>query len=159
MPVSGFRGERIGPMQRRDMFTKVLAVGGAILSWFPILAPILLTAGFLIAEGAFRFDYLMPAELFPAALAGGLLLLWAAIRIRAQRRLIAWGLGLAVVLLMGTQVLAEFTGLASGAGEVATVWWVVVFAALALYSLAVIAVGIGGYLLLRALFGTQQAVA
>jgi hypothetical protein len=145
-------------MQNRDLFTKVLAVGGAILSWFPILAPILLTAAFLIAEGAFRFDYLMPAELFPAALSGGLLLLWAAIRMRWGRRLIAWGLGLAVVLLFGAQALAEVTGLASGAAEVAMVWWVVVLATMALYSMAVIAVGVGGFLLLRALFSTRQPV-
>jgi len=101
----------------------------------------------------------MPAELFPAALAGGLLLLWAAIRMRARRRLIAWGLGLAVVLLFGTQALAEVSGLASGAAEVAAVWWVVVFAALALYSVAVIAVGVGGYLLLKSLFGRHQVLA
>ena len=155
--MEGSLGERNSPMQKRDALTKVLAVGGAILSWFPILAPILLTAAFLIAEGAFRFDYLMPAELFPAALVGGLLLLWAAIRLRSHRRLIAWGLGLAVVLLFGTQALAEVTGLASGADEVATVWWVVVFASLALYSLAVVAVGVGGFLLLRTVFNPRQA--
>jgi hypothetical protein len=144
-------------MQNRDVLTKILAVGGAILSWFPILAPILLTAAFLVAEGAFRFDYLMPAELFPAALAGGLLLLWAAIRMRSQRRLIAWGLGLAAALLFAGQALAEATGLASGAAEVATVWWVVVFTALALYSLALVAMGVGGFLLLKALFNPPQA--
>ena len=89
----------------------------------------------------------------------GLLLLWAAIRMHSHRRLIAWGVGLAVVLLFWTQALAEITGLASGAAEVATVWWVVVFTALALYSVAVIAVGVGGFLLLKALFNPPQAAA
>jgi hypothetical protein len=152
----GILGERNGPMQKRDLLTKILAVGGAILSWFPILAPILLSAAFLVAEGAFRFDYLMPAELFPAALAGGLLLLWAAIRMRARRRLIGWGLALAAALLFAVQALAEVSGLASGADEVASGWWVVVFAGLALYSLAIIAVAVGGFLLLKTLFQPRQ---
>ena len=78
---------------------------------------------------------------------------------RSQRRLIAWGLGLAVVLLFWAQALAEATGLASGAGEVAVVWWVLVFVALALYSVAVIAVGVGGFLLLRALFTARPQAA
>jgi hypothetical protein len=158
--MTGLLGEGNSPMQQKpDVLTKVLAVGGALLSCFPILAPILLTAAFLIAEGAFRFDYLMPAELFPAALAGGLLLLWAAIRMRAQRRLIGWGLGLGAALLFGAQALAEISGLASGAEDVATLWRVAVFAALALYSAAIIAVAVGGFLLLKALFSPRQAAA
>jgi hypothetical protein len=144
-------------MQNRDVFTKILAVAGAILGWFPILAPVLLAGAFLIAEGAFRFDYLMPAELFPAALAGGLLLLWAALRMRSQRRLIAGGLGFAIAMLIGGQALAEPSGLASGSSEVAPVWWVLVVGALALYSMAVIAVAVGGVRLCKALFSKRPA--
>ncbi len=39
-------------------------------------------------ERIFRFDYLMPAELFPATLVGGGLLIWAALRAHSRRRLI-----------------------------------------------------------------------
>ncbi len=59
------------------------------------------------------FDYLMPSELFP--LAGGLLLLWAALRARTGVGRVAWSLGIAVGALAGSQVLAVVTGLASGA--------------------------------------------
>ena len=32
---------------------------------FPILAPVLFSAAFLVQAHVFRFDYLMPAEIFP----------------------------------------------------------------------------------------------
>jgi hypothetical protein len=40
------------------------------LAWFPILAPIVFAVGSLLRDGRFRFDYLMPAELFPVVLVG-----------------------------------------------------------------------------------------
>jgi len=74
-------------MEKRGIFTKILATVGTVLVWFPILAPILLTVIFYINERIFRFDYLMPMELFLAALIGGGLLIWAALRMRARARL------------------------------------------------------------------------
>jgi hypothetical protein len=62
-------------MEKRSILTKVLAIAGAALLWFPILAPIVLSAVVAIARHVFLFDYLMPAELFPSALVGGGLLL------------------------------------------------------------------------------------
>jgi len=72
----------------------------------------------------------MPAELFPAALVGGGSLLWAALRVRLCRRLIGWGLGVAIGLLVGGQVLAVVTGLASGETEPAEAWGVLVLASI-----------------------------
>jgi peptidoglycan/LPS O-acetylase OafA/YrhL len=100
----------------------------------------------------FRFDYLMPAELFPATLVGGGLLIWAALRARSRRRLIGWGLGIAVGLLVGGQVLAVVTGLASGETEPAGWWWALVLASIVIYTLALVVIGVGGVLLLRDLF-------
>ena len=139
-------------MEKKGVLTKILAIAGMVLVWFPILAPILLSAVSFLADRIFRFDYLMPAELFPFALAGGVLLLWAALRARTQRKLIGWGLGGAIVLLFGGQGLAVVTGLASG--ETATAGWVMwlVLAAIVAYALAVVAIGVGGVLLLRDLF-------
>jgi hypothetical protein len=97
----------------------------------------------------------VPAELFPAALAGGGLLLWAALRARSRRRLIGWGLGIAVGLLVGGQVLAVVTGLASGEAGPAG-WWTIVLASIVAYSLAVVAMGVGGVLLLRDLFKARR---
>jgi len=139
-------------VEKRSVVTKILAVAGTILAWFPLLAPILLSTMMLAASGMWRFDYLMPAELFPAALAGSVLLLWAALRAHAYVRLIAWGLGLAAVMLAGGQGLAVVTGLASGEIEPAGWPWLLVLASLGLYALGVLLVAIGGALLVRDLF-------
>jgi hypothetical protein len=110
----------------------------------------------LIRAGIFRLDYLMPAELFPLALLGGGLLLWAALRARARRWLIGGSLAGAVVLLFGSQALAVATGLAAGRIEPAGWPWALVLAALALYVVALIVLGVGGVLLLvRDLFRSQ----
>ena len=139
-------------MEKKGVFTKILAIIGTVLVWFPILAPILFSVVALLVERMFRFDYLMPAELFPAALAGGALLLWAALRARARQRLIGWGLGSAIGLLVGGQGLAVVTGLTSA--ETAPAGWmmVVVLGTIITYALALIVIGVGGALLLRDLF-------
>lgn len=139
-------------MEKKGVLTKILAIVGTVLVWFPILAPVLLSVAVIIKERMFRFDYLMPAELFPATLVGGGLLIWAALRARSRRRLIGWGLGIAVGLLVGGQVLAVVTGLASGETEPAGWWWALVLASIIVYSLALVVIGVGGVLLLRDLF-------
>jgi len=142
-------------MEKKGIFTKALAISGTVLAWIPILAPVLFAAASRIQAGMFRFDYLMPAELFPAALAGGCLLLWAALRARARRGLIGGSLAGAVVLPVVGQALASATGLASGRTE-PTGWpWALVLASLALYVLALLVLGVGGVLLLRDLFRTK----
>jgi len=139
-------------MEKKGVLTKILAIVGTMLVWFPILAPVLLSVAVIIQERMFRFDYLMPAELFPATLVGGGLLIWAALRARSRRRLIGWGLGIAVGLLVGGQVLAVVTGLASGETEPAGWWWALVLASIVIYTLALVVIGVGGVLLLRDLF-------
>ncbi|MBN1401950.1 MAG: hypothetical protein JXA74_14005 [Anaerolineae bacterium] len=142
-------------MAKEGTFTKVLALAGTVLAWFPILATILTALPRLIVRHMLRIDYLMPAELFPFALVGGGLLLWAALRARTQRGLIAWGLALAGAFLVGGQALAVITGLASGDAE-PTGWpWALVLASLALYTAALIELGVAGILLLRDLFGRR----
>lgn len=139
-------------MGKKGVLTKILAIVGTVLVWFPILAPVLLSVVVIIKGRMFRFDYLMPAELFPATLVGGGLLTWAALRARSRWRLIGWGLGIAVGLLVGGQVLAVVTGLASGETEPAGWWWALVLASIVVYSLALVVIGVGGVLLLRDLF-------
>jgi hypothetical protein len=146
-------------MEKKGVFTKILAIVGTVLVWFPILAPVLLSVAAIITERVFRFDYLMPAELFPAALVGGGLLIWAALRARSRWRLIGWGLGVAASLLVGGQELAVVTGLASGATEPVGWWWALVLASLVVYSLALVVIGVGGVLLLHDLFKPPQSPA
>lgn len=139
-------------MEKKDVLTKILAIAGTVLVWFPILAPIFFSVAAFMADGVFRFDYLMPAELFLFALAGGGLLIWAALRARIHWKLIGWGLGIAVALLVGSQAFAEATGLASGEIEPVGWPWAIVLTALIVFTLMLIAVGVGGILFLRDLF-------
>ncbi len=142
-------------MGKRDALTKTLATAGALLAWFPIAATIVVAIAGSVASRAFQFDCLMPAELFPAALAGGGLLYWAAWRARVRRGFIGWGLGAMLVLLFGGQALAIATGLASGEAEPAGWRWALVLSSLAACTLALVVVGAAGLLLVCDLF--QQA--
>ena len=139
-------------MEKKDVFTKIMAIIGTILMWFPILTPIVLSAASFISERRFRFDYLMPAELFPSALLGGGLLLWASLRARSRRGLIGWGLAIAVGMLFGGQALTVVTGLASGETEPTAWLMALILVPIGIYALALVAVGVGGVLLVRDLF-------
>jgi hypothetical protein len=139
-------------MENKGIFTKILAILGTILLWFPIQAPLLLAAVRLVQTGTAQVDYLIPAELFPVALAGGVLLIWAAWRARAQQKIITWSLGIAFLALLLSQGLALVTGLASGAAEPAGFSWFLVVALLAVYSLGLVVAGVGGVMLLLNLF-------
>ena len=145
-------------MNKKSVLTIFLAAAGTALVWFPILAAILLSVGFLITNRMFHFDYLMPAELFPVVLGGGVLLIWAALRARLHRRLIGWGLAFSAFFLVAGQVLAVVTGLASGKIEPTGWQWMLVLASLVIYTLGVVAMGVGGVLLLRDLFKTPRLV-
>ena len=139
-------------MNKTGVLTKTLAVAGALLVWFPIVATVMISVGGWLGGRVFRFDYLMPAELAAAAFLGGGLLLWAALRARSRRGLIGWGLGIMLTLLVGGQALAVVTGLASGAIEPAGWAWAVVVASLAAYTLAIVEIGAAGVLLVRDVF-------
>jgi hypothetical protein len=138
-------------MKNTNLLTKILAVCGTIFGCLPILAPIVLGFASLWHDSIFHFDYFMPAELFPLAILGGGLLVWAAFRTHAHQQLIAWGLGIAIVSLVGGQALAVVTGLADGSSQ-SVVWLVVVMSTILIYVLAVIMFDVGGMMLLRTLF-------
>jgi hypothetical protein len=144
-------------MVKRGMLTVTLAVVGTVLVWFPILTPIVFGLMRLVRTQRFLFDYLMPAELFPVTLIGGALLVLASVRARSRRAHIGWSLGLAAALLTGGQALAVATGLASGEREPAGIWFALVVATIAGFILAVVALGIGGILLLRDLWGPARS--
>jgi hypothetical protein len=143
-------------MEKKNIFTKILAILGTVLVWLPILAPFLFAGMALFSRGRFLFDYLLPAEFFPVALAGAGLLLWAALKAHSQRKLIGWGLVSAVLLLVGSQGLAVVTGLASGEIEATGLWWTLTLAGIICYALALVVVGVGGLLLLRNLFRSTR---
>jgi len=117
-------------MQKKDAFTRGLAIVGTVLACIPILMTLLTSLASPFIAGRFLMDYLMPAELGLFALAGALLLLWAAFR--AHARLV--------------------TGLASGEVGIGGWQWAVVVATLVLYIVALIVIDVSGILLTRDLF-------
>lgn len=139
-------------MERRDGLAKGLALVGTGLAWLPIAATVALSAVVTLRSGRFRLDYLMPAELFPAALLGGILLLIAALRTRSHRAPIAWSLGLMVFMLVAGQGLAVVTGLASGAAEPEGWRLALVAGLLVAYVVALVALDISAVRLVRDLF-------
>ena len=140
-------------MQKKDVWTKILAVAGTVLVWLPVAAPLLFGLLFTIRSGRPRVDYLMPAELGLVVLAGGLLLVWAALRARSHLAWIAWGLGVAFgLLVIFVMIVPAVTGLASGETQPGGWEWALTLAGLAGYILAVIWVGIGGIRLWRVVF-------
>ena len=143
------------PLHKKSKLTQALAISGTVFSWIPILFPILLSLVFFIQQQRFQLDYLMPAELFPSALLGSILLLWAAIRTKTYLKLFGWGAGLAVACLLGAMGLAEVTGLASGATQPTTLLMALVILPLGMYTLALVAMGVGGVLLIRDTFTKQ----
>jgi hypothetical protein len=143
-------------VDKRPVLTRVLAIVGTIIVWLPLAAPVALALAGLIQGRGMRFDYLMPAELFPAAMLGGAVLLWAANRARSHRGVTGWSLAAAVGLLVGSMALAVVTGLASGATE-PTGWPLILVAGLlAAYALALVVLGVAGVSLVRTLFGRRR---
>lgn len=139
-------------MENKGRITKSLALIGVGLVWFPFLVMIL-TARMGVPGGrGLQVDYLIPAELFPFVLIGCGSLVWAALRARTRRGLIVWGVAFAVVALVGGQVLALLTGLDSGEIEPTGAWFAIVAASLAIYTLALVEIGVAGVMLVRDLF-------
>jgi hypothetical protein len=139
-------------MAKKDLLTKILAIAGTVLVLFPVLATVLTGTMGTIQSGMLRFDYLLPAELFWLVLAGGGLLLWAALRARSRRGFIAWSLGAAVFPLLFGMLMAVVTGINNTDTDPTGVWLVVVYGSIVVYDLAVVALSVGGILLLIDLF-------
>jgi hypothetical protein len=144
-------------MARQKTLTRILALLGTIAVWLPILFMLLTGAVISIRSGQLRMDYLMPAELFPLIIVGGGLLVFAAHRAALRCRVVDSSLIVAVAALVLTQALAVATGLASGAAPAEGWRFILVIGLLAIYDLAVVALGVGGILLLRDLFGQGSA--
>lgn len=140
-------------MQKKSVFSLILAASGALLVWLTILSPLLFgLANVIFNKGIFRLDSLMPAEFFPIALLGGILLVWAAVLAHKNRGWVGWGLAVAVLSLVGGQALAVVSGLASGKTDPASFWGAVVIATLIIYILALLVMGIGSLRLMGDLF-------
>ena len=131
-------------MEKKDTLSKILAIIGTVLIWIPILAPVVFGLVSLGMDGIYRFDYLMPAELGIVVFVGGALLLWAALRAKSRRGIIAWGIG---IVAGSITVLNAIGDVEWGSLELA-----IVVGLLITYSLAIVVMGVGGVLLWMDLF-------
>lgn len=147
----------IGALRSRrvQLWAGVLAVTGAALAGFPVAAPLVLTlVSFLGRRG--RLDFLMPGELAPVALIGGICALASALIARRLRMTAAVGLGLVVVLLLLVGVASVATGLASGATPAEGGPLFLVAGIYALYVLSVIGLFTIGLLVCRTVFAATR---
>ena len=136
-------------MGKTSVLTRGLAVIGTALVWLPLVLALMFGIVRTVEIGRLHGDWLLPAELFPLALVGGLMLLWAARRARSRLALIGWSLVVAVALLFGGQALAVVTGLASGETPAVGWQWAIVTAMIIGYAVATAVIGVGGLLLVR----------
>ena len=136
-------------MKRVAVWVRAVCVVGTIVVSVPVLAPLVFTRWGGLGTDHFNFDWLMPAELFPLAFLGGLVLLGVALRVHLHRALVAWGLGIAAASLVTGLGFASVSGLASGATQpVGPPMWFLA-AMLAIYTAAVTEMAIAGIILSR----------
>lgn len=138
-------------MENKGLFTKILAIAGAVLVWIPILFTLITGIIGSISMRELRFDYLMPAEMFLFALAGAVLLLWAAVRSKLFLKRLAAGFVAMPVFMIAAQAIASRSGMASGNNPAEGLPFYAVIAMLALYTLALIYLCVMAIMFLRML--------
>lgn len=147
------------PSPARLTVAAVLAAVGTVLVGIPLVAPVVLAIGFLVAQAGFHFDFLMPGELFLVVLGGGAVLVVAALLAGRRRVLIGALLAIAAASFAGTTWSATATGLASG--RMAAEGWplALVVAFYAIYCAAAIGLVVAGILLSRDLRHYRRSAA
>lgn len=136
----------------KNTFTRTLTIIGTLLVWTPLAFTVFTSAIGTLAEGRFLFDYLMPAELYPFALVGALLLLWAALRSQLRIKIIVCSSVMAAFFLAGSMVTASVVGPENLVTKLAGIPFIMVITLLILYEIVLIGIGAGGILLWKDLF-------
>jgi len=143
-------------MENRGVLSKILAVAGTVLVGLPIFALFaFLVVGLFSSGGSFLFDYLIPAEVFPVVLCGGLLLLWAAFRGKAYRKPLIWIFVGSLLSLAACQGIAVVSGLADGSRDASGPIFYLVNALIILYDIGVLALLVLGIFLVRKMFSKK----
>ena len=144
-------------MKGRLIVARITAVLGTVLVLLP--AAFMLGTSLIgsLQRGEFLMDYLIPAELSPVILLGFLFLLAGAILGRSHIRAVSVTFGVLVLLIVGGQLLAMATGLASGETEPEGVSFALVLGSIGLFDLLTVVLGAVGILLVRKLFRKEPA--
>ena len=101
-------------MNTRMLAAKITAIAGSVLLLFPVAFMLVISIPGSIMRGSFIMDFLIPAELGLFVLIGALLLLAGAILGKRQVKLVAIGIGLLVLTIVGWQLLAIRPGYLNG---------------------------------------------
>ena len=139
-------------MRNKELFTRILAIAGTALVWIPVLATLITGIIASISMGKPTLDYLMPGELFLFALAGSVLLLWAAGWSRIFLKQVAVSFISLPVFLIACQTIAVTSGIASGARPAEGFAFAAVIAFFALYIAALIYLCVMGIMFLQRLY-------
>lgn len=139
-------------MENKGLFTKILAVSGAVLVWIPILFTLITGILGSISMGELSIDYLMPAEMFLFALAGAVLLLWAAVRSKLCLKLLAAGFVAMPIFMIAAQAVASASGMANGNNPSEGLPLAAVIVMLVLYTLALVYLCVVSVMFLKMLF-------
>jgi hypothetical protein len=142
-------------MTMKGVPAKILSILGCALVWLPILLPAVFSAARFLRTGAFAFDFLIPVEIFPVPMLGGLLLAGVAYWTRLRRKIIGWALVACLALPLIGQGLAVVTGLASGEVEIGSWQGTLVISVFGFFWAALLALGVAGVLLTCDLFKTK----
>ncbi len=145
-------------MNKNTPLTRALTLTGTVLVLFPVAAPVLFAVITLIFRGRFLLDFLMPAELFFGVLGGAVLLFLAAVRVKQDYKRIGWLTAGGIVVLGAALAIAQFAGLDNVGMDESGSLKFLVLGMIAVYDLAVAAVGVSGIILLRKLFRDSRAV-
>jgi hypothetical protein len=143
-------------MEKRKL-VMVLAIAGEALAAFPILATLGTSLIGTIASGGFLFDWLMPAELFMGALAGGVLLAAAALMSKRYRAAVLSTFAAVAALFSFGQAYAVLSGAADGASGVRPFPYYVMIASVLAYTAALLALNVFGALLIRSSWKGEAA--
>jgi hypothetical protein len=141
-------------MGKKLLLSKILAIAATVLLLFPILFMLFTGVVGSIQRIQLLMDYMLPAELGFAVIAGAIGLLVAAILAKKYVKCVVWTLVATVVLIAGCTGLAAASGLASGRVSETEIPGVlaVVMGSLIAYDVAVTLLGVLALLLTIALF-------
>ncbi|MCX5775852.1 MAG: hypothetical protein NTV44_05825 [Firmicutes bacterium] len=134
-------------MSRKILLEKILAIAGSALMLVPVCFTVFISFMGIISGSGYNFDYLLPAELFPFALAGMILLILAAFFAKTFRRAIFGCSGAIAVIFIAGIIYLQVSGVASGATEPTALTIGLTIALMAVYSLLTVLIGIFGILL------------
>jgi hypothetical protein len=126
------------------------AIAGEAFAAFPFAATVFTSIAGSISMRKFVLDWLMPAELFPAAGLGAVLLMAGAILLKRYRALTGGLSGGCLAMLLGSQAYATLSGLAEGRADTPAAAMAIATAGIAAYCAFLAAIIVAGAFLIRA---------